>query len=139
MKIDQKARAMIVAEVEGVASGHEDIALAYVYGSFVRENMFRDLDVAVVLAKAKSRYEEEKLCSALAREIEERIKPRIEVDVRAINSAPPHFQFEVLKTGKLVFTRSENERILFEEEVLSNYQDYADTLKWFEQKLIGGM
>jgi len=138
MKIDQSMRELILAEVERVSAKHENVVLAYVYGSFLRKAMFRDLDVAAVLAKSMSPYEEQKLCGILAREIEGRIKPRIEVDIRTINSAPPHFQFEVIRRGKLVFARSENDRIRFEEEVLSNYLDYADTLKWFEEELIAG-
>jgi len=135
MKVDKAKRKGILAEVKRVSSENREIALTYVYGSFVGEAAFRDLDLAVVLATSMPPYEEGKLCGVLAREIEGRIKPRIEVDIRAINSAPPHFQFEVIRSGRLVFARNEHERVQFEEEVLTNYLDYQDTLKWFEQQL----
>jgi predicted nucleotidyltransferase len=136
VKVDKAKRKVILAEVKQVSSENREIALTYVYGSFVGEVAFRDLDLAVVLTTSVTPYEEGKLCGVLAREIEGRIKPRIEVDIRAVNSAPPHFQFEVIRSGRLVFARTEHERVEFEEEVLTNYLDYQDTLKWFEQQLI---
>jgi len=136
MKVDKLKRKGILAAVKRVSSEHREIALTYVYGSFLREAVFRDLDLAVVLTTSVPPYEEGKLCGVLAREIEGGIRPRIEVDIRAINSAPPHFQFEVIRYGRLIFARNEYERIQFEEGVLTNYLDYQETLKWFEQELI---
>jgi len=45
------------------------------------------------------------------------------VDLRILNTAPVEFQYEVVKTGRLVFARDESLRIAFEADVLAKYLD----------------
>ncbi|KUG19031.1 MAG: nucleotidyltransferase domain-containing protein [Methanomicrobiaceae archaeon] len=59
----------------------------------------------------------------IASDLERCITPRYEVDLRMLNSAPVEFQYEVVKTGRIVFARDESLRIAFEAEVLAKYLD----------------
>ena len=55
----------------------------------------------------------------VAGELERRIKPRFEFDVKILNSAPIEFQFEVIKKGRVIFSRDKARRIDYEFEVIS--------------------
>ncbi|WP_305066756.1 nucleotidyltransferase domain-containing protein [Methanoculleus sp.] len=59
----------------------------------------------------------------IASDLERCITPRYEVDLRILNTAPVEFQYEVVKTGRLVFARDESLRIAFEADVLAKYLD----------------
>lgn len=57
----------------------------------------------------------------VASEIERRIKPRFKFDVRILNTAPIEFQFEIIKKGKVIFSRDESRRIDYEADLISTY------------------
>jgi len=50
---------------------------------------------------------DERAAVRIARELERKMEPRMELDVRILNSAPVTFQYEVIKNGSLVFSRDE--------------------------------
>ena len=55
--------------------------------------------------------------------MERQIKPRFEFDVRVLNIASVEFQFEVIKTGCVIFSRDKSKRVDFEFKVISAYLD----------------
>ena len=64
----------------------------------------------------------------MGRYLEKVLKPRIEIDARILNSMSPLFQYEVIRTGKIIYEQSEEYRVSFESTVLSNYLDFQATL-----------
>jgi uncharacterized protein YutE (UPF0331/DUF86 family)/predicted nucleotidyltransferase len=116
----------------------KEISFAYLFGSAVRGDDFRDIDVAVYLIPyppphtevcgsevcGYSSYERFKFAMRIGRTIEKALFIRREVDVRILNEAPPSFQYEVMRTGQLIFQREKQRRICYEGHILSRYLDY---------------
>ena len=67
---------------------------------------------------------DEKTAQRVAREIERRIEPKLELDVKILNSAPVAFKYGIIKNGSLLFSRNENKMIEYESGVISEYMDY---------------
>ncbi len=112
------------------------IDTGYVFGSFLDSTEFEDIDVAVLTQEKLSGYQSFKFSMKLARKLEQGIEPRVEFDVKVLNGCPTVFQYEVIKTGKIVFCRDEVRRIRYEETVLGEYLDYAETSGWLDEKFL---
>jgi uncharacterized protein len=82
-----------------------EVMFAFLYGSFVSEPLFRDIDLGVYVAGIEpSQYY---ACeNRLTRLIEDAVGFLFPVDVKIINAAPTFFCFEVIR-GKLIFSRDE--------------------------------
>lgn len=121
-----------VSRITDVVSRFEKIQFAYLFGSILKSDRFRDIDVALYLPAEMDSYQRMKYGMKVAREIEKALDYAQEVDVRILNDAPVAFQYEVVKTGKVVFCREDKERIRFEAQVLSSYMDYQETSGWLK-------
>lgn len=113
----------MVKEISRCLSGVEDLLLGYLYGSFLVRNDFNDIDIGLLVAGERTPYELFKYAMKIASDLERCITPRCEVDLRVLNTAPAEFQYEVVKTGQVVFARDENVRVAFEADVLAKYLD----------------
>lgn len=107
---------------------------AYVYGSFLEDRPFRDVDVAVYLegiAEPKMSL----FAMDLARELEKSLSLVLSgaetdrggdrsppVDVRVLNQAPLGFRYHVFR-GRLLFSRDEALRTHVVERTVSHYLD----------------
>ena len=116
-------REHMVNEISRCLSGVEDLLVGYLYGSFLVRDDFQDIDIGVLVAGERTPYELFKYAMKIASDLERCITPRYEVDLRVLNAAPVKFQYEVVKTGRVVFARDENLRIAFEADVLAKYLD----------------
>ncbi|MGQ9722880.1 MAG: type VII toxin-antitoxin system MntA family adenylyltransferase antitoxin [Candidatus Jordarchaeum sp.] len=119
-----------------VLSGFDEVAFGYVFGSFLGDRDFRDVDVAIYVNDAYNSYDLMKYSMRVARTLERKVKPRREFDVKDLNTAPITFQYEVIRSGKLVFSRDNIKRVRFEAEVLSTFLDYKETLDWLNKKFL---
>ena len=106
-----------------ILAGFEDIDFAYVFGSFLERDDFNDIDVAIYIPKELAPYQRFKLSQKVARALEEGIEPRVNFDVRVLNYAPPYFQYEVIRRGKVVIERDRERRVDFEAHLISEYLD----------------
>lgn len=121
----------MVNEISRCLSGVEDLLLGYLYGSFLVRNDFNDIDIGLLVAGERTPYELFKYAMKIASDLERCITPRCEVDLRVLNTAPVEFQYEVVKTGQVVFARDENLRVAFEADVLAKYLD----LKYLDDRM----
>ena len=94
------------------------VDLGYVFGSFLDTDEFEDVDVAVLTSRNFSPYDTFKFSMQIARELEKRIEPRLEFDVKILDSSPVHFQYEVISKGKLVYCKNELKRVKYEEKII---------------------
>ena len=111
-----------------------EVNLVYLFGSYLTrtERPYQDIDVAVYVPPEQlDRLNREKpygyaafLVSNLGRLLKSNC-----VDVVVLNSAPPLLQREVASKGKLIFFRSEPDRIHFEIKALRRYADTAHLRK----------
>ena len=134
-KVDNRYSNIIMNNINRVLSSFPEIEVGYIFGSVLKDN-FRDIDIALLLIDEFSPYEGMKFAMKVGRKIEKSVEPRYEFDVKVLNFAPVHFQYEVIRSGKPVFVRDEKKRIRYEAELISKYLDYRKTLSWFNKKLL---
>lgn len=123
----------VIKKIREQIMKYSEIELAYLYGSYVLNKDYNDIDIAIVVS---SRVAPPTAGEKLAVDIEKVIKPRITVDVKILNFSPVNFKFEVIGTGKIIFSKNEKKRIEYEEKVMSEFLDYKETSDWFDQKLL---
>ena len=126
----------VMNEIGKIVSGFDYVSTAYVFGSYVHNDDFNDIDIALLISKELDPYTRFKFEMRVARELERQIKPRFEFDVKILNHAPIEFQYEVLKKGKAVFLRDRTENVEYESEAISNYLDFQTTAEYLNKKFL---
>ena len=109
--------------VEKVLSQYNEVQQAYLYGSFINHDAFQDIDIALLLSETMEPYALYKQQMQIAGAIEDLILPYVPCDVRILNGAPVEFQYEVIRTGHIVFCRSKERQIEFEADLMRRYLD----------------
>jgi predicted nucleotidyltransferase len=125
----------VLKTIRTVLAGFDEIEVGYVFGSFCRED-FGDVDVAILVTGEPTPYQAMRFRARVERELERGLCYRFEADVKILNTSHISLQHEVVKSGRLVFSRDRERRIRYEAGVLSRYLDYADTLDWFDRVLL---
>lgn len=121
-------------EIKEVLKGHEEILVAYLYGSTVKgyEGKRSDIDVGLLL---KEDFEAEALYPArIAREIKEKCGLNQEVDVRILNKRPHRFLHQVIRGGEVILSTDERERVRFETSVIDEYIDFKPFYEQYDEK-----
>jgi hypothetical protein len=98
----------------------EDIVFVYLFGSFITERPFSDIDLGIFTSSELSSPLDYEL--GLESELERIVK--YPVDVRVLNRAPLSFCYNVIRCGKLIVDRNRNLRAEFESRVLRAYFDF---------------
>ncbi|MEM2145144.1 MAG: nucleotidyltransferase domain-containing protein [Candidatus Jordarchaeaceae archaeon] len=106
-----QGREEILGRIAEVLSEFNDVCFGYVFGSFLGEQGFRDVDVAIYVMEEYDSYGLMKFSLRVARALENKVQPRLEFDVKDLNTAPITFQYEVIRSGRLIFSR-DNVRVL---------------------------
>lgn len=110
------------------------ILFAYLFGSYATgtQDEKSDVDIAIYL-KDESILEKDPLYpSRLAIMIEKELVNKKTVDLRIINGSTLRFQNQVLKFGKLLFSRDEKRRIEFEVSSLLQYLDFKPHIERYD-------
>ncbi len=138
--LDERARERIIGEIAQVFACDleltADVIVVYIFGSFLKSNRFNDINIGVLVSGERKPYEYFKYGMRIASVIEQRITPRCEVDLRLLNGAPVRFLYEVVRSGRLVFARDEDERISFEADVLTQYLDLLPMFEMMDKACI---
>lgn len=107
---------------ERLSQSLPEIMAAYIFGSFVGQDIFGDIDIGILLSV-------DELAQPLAYElnIENLLEKEIElpVDVRVLNGAPLSFQQNVIRKGLLIVDKDPNRRAAFEGNVRKQYFDFS--------------
>ena len=104
-----------------LAHKRKDITVAYLFGSFISEDHFSDIDLGILIGKKWVSVLD--LEMELERELEQIV--RYCVDARVLNNAPISFCQNVIRNGKLILDRDPNMRSDFEVNVLKQYFDFS--------------
>ncbi|MFQ6137143.1 MAG: nucleotidyltransferase domain-containing protein [Candidatus Hydrothermarchaeales archaeon] len=132
-QLSKKEKEEIKNSLNSILAGRGEVVFAYLYGSFLSANWFRDVDIAVHIdEKGVSRKEALEYEIALSLELEKEL--HLPVDVKLLNYAPLSFRYDVTK-GEVIFSRDEETRFSFIEETWYRYLDYAPV----EREFIGEM
>lgn len=120
--------------LEGLFEGYKDIVLVYLFGSVARgfETEMSDFDLAVLL----SELPDELLDFYLDLMDELSVILGNNVDIVLLNDAPPLLRHQVIKHGRVIYCRDEEERIRFESISEKMYLDLRPMYKSYNQRLL---
>lgn len=110
----------------------KEIRFAYIFGSFISETYFSDIDIGIVVGfdlKSPLDFEIE-----LENQLEKIAK--FPVDVRVLNNAPISFTQNVFRTGRVILDKYPNIRADFEGKILKEYFDFAPYHRLYLQEVI---
>jgi len=120
--------------IREVLKKHEEILVAYLYGSMVKgyEGKESDMDVGLLL---KEDFEADALYPAhMAGEIKEKCGLDHEVDVRILNKGTYRFLHQVIREGEIIISTNERERVRFETSVIDRYIDFKPFYEQYDEK-----
>jgi len=137
--IDQKQKDVLISKIADFLSGKKSVLFAYLYGSFLGEGPFRDIDVAAYVDPDIIKNPDEMFSYglSLAAEVDLAISG-VTVDLRLLNLAPMPFRFGVITKGKVIFTIDDQRRIDFETRTRSLYFDFLPHLTLHHRYLLLG-
>lgn len=110
----------LTSQIYTALSKESKIILAYILGSVVRgrAGVDSDFDLAIVVEDIK------KIDYKYVYELVFPIKLPKDLDLSVVDkSSSPLFLFQIISTGKCVYQKSGQEKVLFEAFVLRNYYD----------------
>jgi predicted nucleotidyltransferase len=130
--LDKKKKSSLIKEISKVLDSRKEILFAYIYGSFLEEGNFRDIDIAVDVGDINEKtdfvYEEN-----LEKDLKKSLSINIPVDVRVINRSPISFKYQVLK-GRLIVNHNEEKRVDFTVHTVSRYLDLESVLSYYQKE-----
>jgi len=133
-------REQILAALKGVLAAQPEVVFAYAYGSFLEDLPFHDIDVGIYYVAVENERIAASLSVDTATALEAAVKRLFRrglrsgpggnrpyfrcppVDVRVLNRAPVSFCYHVLQ-GRLLFSRDEDARARWAEQVIARYLD----------------
>lgn len=113
-----------------------DLDFAYIHGSFLNEEKFSDIDIAVYMAKGAYPQKEPVTKFEIDLEIQLEKLAGYPVDVRVINDSPLSFRYNVLKFGKLLFAGNEDIQTGFAERTITAYIDFVPYRKRYLKEVL---
>jgi predicted nucleotidyltransferase len=111
-------RERLLDELRRILEGAKSISFAYVHGSFIKRELFRDVDVAIWVEGHEAPFKHE---VDLSSRIEVDLK--VPVDIHVLNEAPVTFKHAVFTEWRLLFSRDERARIEVVDETIRQYID----------------
>jgi len=132
----QEDRERLIPQIRDVMTSLLPLRVAYVYGSFLTRDDFRDIDIALLVDERCGGGESLSYASRVADALGTALNFRHECDVRVINDEPVWFQYEVISLGRAVYVRDEDDRIDFETRVLVEYQDIKSMYDLFDREYL---
>jgi len=109
-----------------------NVRLAYLYGSFLAREDFRDIDIALYLDEDPADDRQGSYAERIGIALEEARSFCHACDIRILNHSPVWFQYEVISSGLLLYARSDEERFEHETSVLIANQDMKCTCDLFD-------
>jgi predicted nucleotidyltransferase len=112
---------MRLETLRDVVGEFSQVRLAYLFGSVAAGTArdTSDVDIAVLLAPGADPETLDRLIAAL-----ESVSART-VDLVDLAAAPPLLAHEIIKNGKLILSRDEDERVAFVTRAIASYLDTA--------------
>ena len=100
---------------------YDEILAVYIFGSFISERHFSDIDIGIITAMDLNKLLDFEL------KLENRLEKLIKypVDVRILNRAPISFSQNVFRTGRVIIDKNPNMRADFEGRILKQYFDFS--------------
>ncbi|VVB71774.1 Uncharacterised protein [uncultured archaeon] len=126
----------LMQKIGQIVGSYPEVLAAYVFGSFLEKDDFRDIDVALLLSGNPTSYQAVKLAMHIGSDLDLKLHIGRDFDVRILNNAHPEFQYEVVKTGVAVYSRSDRDRFDWEAEVISTYLDLKEMYDYYDREYL---
>jgi uncharacterized protein len=125
----------LIEEIRNLLEQEERVLFCYLFGSQAAGMSIAksDIDVGVFLDNKKVTDfsgERLKLIESISRTVKK------DVDVVILNTAAPFLRYVVLREGKIIFERSESERVDFELKATNDYFDFKPVLEKYNQRVL---
>lgn len=123
----------VIQKLKGSLAGEKSVIFAYLHGSFVHEDEFHDVDVAVYISRSPGQevdvadYE-----VSLSLRLEQALS--LPADVKVLNGAPLSFRYHVSR-GLLLFSRDDSIREDFLQKTWSEYFDFLPLSRIYLEEL----
>jgi|KBSSwiStaDraftv2_1062776.scaffolds.fasta_scaffold630617_1 predicted nucleotidyltransferase len=122
LSADRESRERLIVLLRDLLGDRSEIAFAFIFGSFLDQPAFRDIDIAIwTTPKAPPRVDVELAAHASA-------ALGVPVDVRRVNDAPVSFMFHVLR-GHPIVVRDEELLATLMERTAREYHDHAPLVR----------
>jgi len=136
-QISSVTKERVTEEIKAFLRGQPDIIFAYLHGSFLRADRFRDIDVALFLRNPASSTLQAEI--RLETELAKVIK-KFPVEIKVLNHAPLSFRYNVIKDGSVIAVLDDALRCEFVESTLRDYFDFAPFRKlYLKEALSSGL
>ena len=115
---------MEIDEVKAFIGRQERVRVAYLFGSYAKDKAgpLSDFDIAVLLDARLDKQESFDLRLRLINAICSILKTD-KVDVVVMNNAPLLLNYNIISEGRILDSKDELERVMFETYILSRYLD----------------
>jgi hypothetical protein len=135
MKILTSKKEKIIKKIENLIQGREEIIFAYIFGSFIEEESFNDIDIAIYLNENKTSSKSTFYEIELSNQIEKRIN--MSIDIIRLNFAPDSIVHRATK-GLLIKNDNDNLRINYITTCWKKYWDYQKIINEYILELKNG-
>lgn len=124
----------ILEDLAAFFSNETRINVAYLFGSYAKKTPTSesDIDIAVLLSETPKKLLEYHLY--LVNQISKISKK--DVDLIVLNVSPPLLKHQVIKHGKVIYSKDEEERIVFEAKAESEYMDFSIAIERYDKCLM---
>ncbi|MGB9935502.1 nucleotidyltransferase domain-containing protein [Thermodesulfovibrio yellowstonii] len=124
-EISKNQKNQIIHLLKTLLHNEEKVVFAYLYGSFIEQDFFNDIDIAIYCSEIESVFNfQADMKIKISNEL---INAGIDIspdyiDLRVINNAPYDFLIEVLDRGVLIVDKNPELRTNLIEKVSLNYR-----------------
>lgn len=127
----------LVKKITTFIRKRSNAAFAYIYGSFLEDDGFSDIDIALYFHRKNLPVEGGIINLEIQMEAELQKEFGHLFDVRIINHAPVSFCYNVLKNGKLIYTGDDDLRVNFFTATVKKYIDFLPYRKRYLREVLG--
>jgi len=132
-RLSEIEKKVLIEEISNILKTKEYILFAYIFGSFISEDIFKDIDVGVFISGAEGKSQ---LTLKLMLEGEVGDAIHTPVDIRIINHASPSFVYNMLKGGIVIVDANKPLRSDFEGLVFKKYFDFQHLRNEYLREII---
>jgi predicted nucleotidyltransferase len=132
-RLPVKEKEAMIDRISEILRDKEYILFAYIFGSFITEVVFHDIDVGLFISGEKT-GSPLKIELEIENELEDAI--HVQFDVRIINDAPLSFIYNILKNGVVVVDRNKSLRADFEGLIYKKYFDFQHLRREYLKEII---
>ena len=122
-RLSKQKQEEVIGKIASFLTRQPHIVFAFLFGSFLTDNVFRDIDVGIFVERlSPAEFFDTEI--NLACRLEKELNSSYPVEVKIINAAPLAFAFQVIR-GKLLFSRDDDLLTDYMEATAHRYLDMA--------------